>query len=379
MPNRTGSRGTSGQPAPFRLLLVSPTPPPNGGIGKWTVLLLDWLAHRPNILVRLVDISPRWRGVADLSIPKRLVGGSVQGLRDLCHVMAGLLVFRADLMHLTTPASLAGIRDIVFLSLARLCRVPAVYHIRVGTVPKLAKGGGWEWRLLRCAFWLARKVIVIDQASYTTLRGLLPPGKTVLLPNCIALDSAPLAQEGFEDGTRRILFLGWVIPGKGVSELMSAWKMAARRGWELIVAGPGDTAYRDEAIKLSGGDVRVRFLGPVSQPEGWKLMQQADVFVLPSYTEGFPNVILEAMAAGKAIVATPVGAIPEMLDAAGSTPCGVIVDAKDAQGLAAALSRLMCDSALRDRLGTQARAKVERSYNLEAVFNSLLGLWREVS
>ncbi|MEI2724755.1 MAG: glycosyltransferase family 4 protein [Verrucomicrobiota bacterium] len=104
-------------------------------------------------------------------------------------------------------------------------------------------------------------------------------------------------------------------------------------------------------------------------------MQAAEVFVLPTYTEGFPNVILEAMAAGKAIVSTRVGAIAEMLDADGESPSGLVIQPRDAGSLANALRQLLSDAELRETLGARARGKVTRCYSTDVVFRRLLDLW----
>jgi len=93
-----------------------------------------------------------------------------------------------------------------------------------------------------------------------------------------------------------------------------------------------------------GAETAVQFLGDLPPEEAWSEMLAAQVFVLPTHTEGFPNVILEAMAAGKAMVSTRVGAIAEMLDADGAEPCGLVVEPRAAVALAAALGRLLSDA-----------------------------------
>ena len=270
-------------------------------------------------------------------------------------------------------------RDILFLSLSRLFGVPSVYHIRFGRIPELVKAKNWEWRLLHRAIRLAGKVIVIDEATQAALKGLIPADKLVLLPNCIPLKPPRLGPANQLNGTKKILFLGWVIAYKGIGELMEAWNMVDQNCWELTLAGPGHSSYRQEAAKLAKRSARVRFLGDVPQCDAWKLMQQADIFVLPSHTEGFPNVILEAMAAGTAIVASRVGAIPEMLNDKTQRPCGLVVEPKNSRALAEALRRLMDDAPLRAELGQRAREKVASHYETDVVFRKLLKIWSALS
>ncbi len=384
---------------PLRLLLVSPKPPPNGGIGRWTVLLLDWLRDRAEVQVRLVDISPRWRAVDDRGLLKRLIGGGLQGVRDFWWVLAQLVRFRPDVLHLTTSGSLAGLRDITVLGLARCFRCRAVYHIRMGRLPQLAGTAGREWRLLYWAMRLADRVVVIEQPSEMALKSVLPAEKLLRLPNAIHLrglaDMTTLQDNGTTgrqdpetEGRRqttalcplkRVLFLGWVIPTKGMRELMEAWRELRSPGWELVVAGPGNEAYRQELAAVAGQDGSLRFLGEVSPAGAWGQMLEADVFVLPTYTEGFPNVVLEAMAAGKPIVATRVGAIPEMLNEDAPEPCGLVIEPRNAPALVDALRSVMQDKNLRVDLGRRARVKVERCYDTDIVFPRLVTLWRSLA
>ena len=366
-------------PTALRLLLVSRKPPPYGGIAHWTLLLTAWLQSRGDIAFRFVDTAARSHAVDDLNIPKRLIGGAVWGVRDAWRVIVQLIRFRPEVIHLTTSGSVGVLRDIVVLSLARLFGARAVYHIRFGRIPELARGRGWEWRLLRCAMRLAHIVLAIDSGTEAALRGVLPREKLALVPNLIVLDPARPREVLGTKGTRTIYYLGWLMPTKGMRELVEAWRVASQDGWELKIAGPGDPNYRLELAKCAGDKTGLEFLDELPHSQGWALMQQTDIFVLPSYIEGFPNVVLEAMAAGKAIIATRVGAIPEMLDAESGSPCGLVVAPRDVPGLAQALTKLMNDPALRSDLGRRARAKIERCYEARVVFARYLETWRSLA
>jgi glycosyltransferase involved in cell wall biosynthesis len=104
-------------------------------------------------------------------------------------------------------------------------------------------------------------------------------------------------------------------------------------------------------------------------------MESADVFVLPSHSEGFPYVVLEAMSMSRPIVATRVGAIPQMLDD-GEGPAGELVPPQDVAALERAVERVLTDAALRGDLGRRARRIVERRFTIEAVRDKYLNLWR---
>jgi glycosyltransferase involved in cell wall biosynthesis len=336
-------------------------------------LVLGWVQSKPELTVRVVDISPHWRAVEDLKLLKRLMGGALQGLRDAWRTAVQLAVFRPQVLHLNTSAQLRGPWDTVVLTLAAIVRVPTVYHIRMGRAPKVMARKRWEWWGIRWALKLADRVVVLDKRSEEALKRFLPAERVVRLPNAITVQ--PMANGHASQEPPNVLYLGHLLPTKGMKELMEAWRELRPQGWRLRLAGLGSAAYRKELLGIVGAEAGVEFLGDLPFELAWGILQAADIFVLPSYTEGFPNVILEAMAAGKAIISTRVGAIPEMLDTDENEPGGIVIAPRDAGALTAALRDLMAAPQLRETLGRRAQAKVARFYTTDVVFGRLLRLW----
>ena len=162
----------------------------------------------------------------------------------------------------------------------------------------------------------------------------------------------------------RILFLGNLMERKGVSDLLMALAQEPMSGldWGATLAGGGPIdMYREKADRL-GLNSRVTFAGWVDQEEAGKLLAASDVLVLPSYDEGLPLVILEALTTGVPVVCTPVGAIPEVLE---NEKTVLFVQPGDPEALAAALSRLGRDPNLRERLAREGLALYEREFSLE--------------
>ena len=100
-----------------------------------------------------------------------------------------------------------------------------------------------------------------------------------------------------------------------------------------------------------------------------------DVFAMPSHHEGLPMALLEAMAASRAVVASAVGSIPEVIRHGES---GLLVPPKDVPALVSALQRLLTDAALRSLLGTQARQTVLEQYSAQRTAQSYEALYDEV-
>ncbi|MGD8281590.1 MAG: glycosyltransferase, partial [Gemmatimonadota bacterium] len=149
---------------------------------------------------------------------------------------------------------------------------------------------------------------------------------------------------------------------KGHALLLDALHRLGHQEIHLAIVGEGShrefLVRRAEALGLGG---RVHFLGfSRALPD---LLRCLDGFVLPSLSEGFPNTLVEAMATGLPCVATRVCGIPEIIEH-GRT--GLLVEAGDGEGLAAALKNLVADPTLRASLGSQARQRVEAAFGLEA-------------
>ena len=354
-----------------RILLVSPLPPPHGGVPLWTERVLREANRQTNLELRVVDIAPRWRAIHDLGVAKRIIGGAVQFVVNYV-VFLRALRNRPDVVHLTTPGSLAGMRDIAMCATARLFRVPVVYHIRFGRVPEIASRRTLEWRVLAKAMQASSVVMAITTDSAEAIERCLPGVRVEYVPNPI--DQSVLPTPASDDSSRKTaLFLGWVLPTKGVEELVGAWSAVDPDDWELLIAGPGDVGYQQRLIEQYNPR-NLRFLGELEHTKAMDLMARCDVFVLPSYTEGFPNAVLEAMALGRPIIATSVGAVPDML----SDGCGLLIPPRDAGKLQEALVRLFHDHSLRWQMGERARAKAQSDYSMNVVFARYQRIWESL-
>ena len=183
------------------------------------------------------------------------------------------------------------------------------------------------------------------------------------------------------DGERalEILTVGRVVPVKGQSLLVESVAALRERGVEatltIVGDGPELPALRALAAGLGVAD-RVRFEGAVGQDEIRGYYERADVFALPSFAEGLPVVLIEAMATGLPVVASRITGVPELVEEGVS---GLLVVPGDGADLTRALERLLREPAARRReMGRAGRAKVEAEFDLERTADHLLDLYREL-
>lgn len=186
------------------------------------------------------------------------------------------------------------------------------------------------------------------------------------------------AKLGIEEGARVILAVGRLSREKGHSDLVNALGHLRASEMELdfrlVVVGDGpERAAVEREARERGVAERLIFAGHVSDVRPFYAL--ADVLALPSHSEGSPNVLLEAMAAGLPVAATSVGGVPEIVADGESA---LLVAPHDPRAMASALARLLKDEGLARRLASNARALVAAHYTPDAYARSLTELYRDI-
>ncbi len=154
-----------------------------------------------------------------------------------------------------------------------------------------------------------------------------------------------------------LLFVGRLAAVKGLPILLDALRDLSG-DWKLTVIGDGPDRA---ALEAQAQGLNVDFLGYRSQSEVAEALSNTDVFVLPSFAEGVPVVLMEAMASAVPVVATRIAGIPELVD---HTTSGLLVPPGDPQELRAALDHMLADSKARQDMGLAGRAKVSDDFNI---------------
>lgn len=216
-------------------------------------------------------------------------------------------------------------------------------------------------------------VAVISDYARSQLMKLVEPGHwgRLEIVHC-GVDPtvfAPVDRSG-RAGPLRVLNVGRLVPDKGQAVLLEAMALLEARGIEVELTFVGDGPDRT-ALEAAAGP-SVRFAGAVGQDRIRALYEEADAFCLPSFAEGVPVVLMEAMATGLPVVTTRIAGIPELVeDGAG----GLLVAPGRADVVAAALERLAGDPELRARMGRAGRERVLAAYGIADAVERLAELY----
>jgi glycosyltransferase involved in cell wall biosynthesis len=224
-------------------------------------------------------------------------------------------------------------------------------------------------KLLRLACRRADGVFCLNalEREFIVSNDWAEPGRVSVLPNGVG-GHLLTAERTYEPVARRLLFTGQWLRAKGTRYLADAFASLARSDSDveltcLGTAASADTVLRDFDPSLHG---RIRVLPRVGPAELAAELGRADLFVFPSLSEGFSGALLEALASGLPVIATPAGAAPELLAHGVS---GMVVPFADAAAIAAAAKSLLGDRARREAFGAAARCTAA-SYEWNAVNRS---------
>lgn len=238
---------------------------------------------------------------------------------------------------------------------------------------------GWLWRAVcRVVYRFANLVTVQTQAVATSIHHVYGGLKRVaVVPNPLPVDLMHWQARGSRTERKILLSLGRLVVEKQVGLVIESFAQLAPLfpDWDLHIYGEGPVRDALQGrIDALGLRDRVQLQGRASEP--WRVMADADVFVMASRYEGFPNALLEAMGVGLPCVTTDCPSGPREITRDGKD--ALLVGAADGEGLLAALTRLMGDADLRIALGEQARTSVADRYALNSVLSTWDSLFAQV-
>lgn len=351
---------------PVRVLLVGPdlarTP---GGMAQITG---DLLASR---LLRADGVEARF-------VASHVEGGRPTKLWVMVGAAWRVARSGGDLVHVQVATGRSVERKLLLAAAARLTGKRVVTQLHGARLGEDFDEGS---HLHRAAFsallGLSDAVLALASAQERWLTSRFPhaASRVRVLPNFVP--HRAMSQRSEPEGAATVLFAGRLGARKGIWDLLAAIeRLPAGLPVRFVLAGDGEVEAVRAAVaaspRLRG---RVTTLGWVGAPQLDELMDTAAIVVLPTYAEGLPMVLLQAMAHGCAVLATPVGGIPDLVED-GIT--GVLVVPGDVAGLATALTRLVEEPAATHALGLRGQQRALSHFAEAAVVPRLADLYRLV-
>lgn len=279
---------------------------------------------------------------------------------------------RPDVMHVLTPDPGA----VMLIQAAHETNIPVVYQ-EVG-IPFHPPGFEEVYQRFVSVLPLCAEVAVLSPSLAQEFQRVLTPFSPIKVLPLISFDHNGVARSRPTSGVVTFGFAARLEHLKGPMRLLDAFSVAHQTyaNIELRIAGEG--SQRQEFVDSSsrlGLQQKCQLTGVYrTLEERSDFMSSVDVFVLPSLTEGTPNVIIEAMSHGKPIIANAVGGVPDLV----TENVGILVPPDDNHALAAAITRMAADVEMRQTMGAAARLKYEQLFTPQAVLPVLLDFYELV-
>jgi glycosyltransferase involved in cell wall biosynthesis len=366
-----------------RVLISGHLPPPIGGIATYFLALLN------SPLPELVDLS-----FVQTSSQKRNLSSSgrftlknlLSAFLDCARFTRTLLISRPRVAHISTAFGFSFLKHSVCIWIARVAGCQILLHPRCSiTVLYLDRPKLWKW-YFRLVVRQTSGVIALSR-EWEQLESIVPSCRIFFLPN--AIDQSPYKEiarihleQNRESAPIKILYLGYVGKDKGSFDLVEAAKILKSTGEKAHIDIVGDDlreGERDALIKQAHEDELEDYLQIHTAAYGedkLAFFRDADIFVYPSYHEGLPNAVMEAMACALPIVATKVGGIPDQVMDGEN---GILVKPREPAQLAKALAKLSKDKALRREMQVKSYQIAIERYDMNSYISKLVDVYKIVS
>jgi len=372
-----------------------------GGVGRQALALTEKLE---SLGVKVFVIARKMKGTPECVLSSRVSVHRAWALRPHVHILeemslsnlmislsfcfsTALILFRKkkeyDLVHFH-GASLPLITNILPLKLYGKKVVAKVASANQGT-----EAGSLRHKYSLFGQMLIRTLKKVDcfvATSKEIKKGLLNDGyiqdRIIGIPNFVDQgvfhpSDKELRDQAHKDfgfsGETIVTFTGRLVKGKGIGVLLAAWGKVVVdfKNVCLLILGEGPFESRlKEQCQGLGIEKNVKFLGLVNNVR--KYLAMSDIFVFPSFQEGFPNSVLEAMACGLPVIATRIGGIVDVIK---DEENGLLVEPGNANQLADALKRLICDAEYASALGRNALKTIRKNYDINVIANEYIDLY----
>ena len=365
-----------------KIFICAPSKNHTGGISVWADNIINFYKQRGSTKFKIKLIK------TDRSIfinhrdffLKRLFFGIIDYVPFLFVVLSTVIFNPRCTIHITSSGSYGLLRDFLVLIISKFFLAKVGLNFHFGKLPELKKKKSFEFFIIKSLIKLTDFTIVLDNYSYKSIKFLSP--NIFLVPNPISNYAITFYNlnklKKVKNNIKTICFAGHILESKGVYDLISAVSKIKNVKLKLFGYIPNQTIHKKicELEKKHKNSRWIELNGEVTQENLWIEMIKSDLFVFPSWSEAFPNVILEAMCMELPIISTNVGAIPEMLNVSDSqNSCGLTVDPQKVKELELSIVNLMSDNKKKVEFTKNAKKRLLSKYSLENVIDSLEKIW----
>lgn len=353
----------------MKVLVVGPSPSRSKG-GMATVI---------QNIEKDVDLNKEF----EIDIHESFIDGSV--IRRALHSVVGYMRFlriykKYDLFHIHMVSNGSTFRKAYYVRTLKKHNKKIILHMHVGKYLEFFEAlNDKKKKYVRSIFDSAHMVILLSEGWRSIFRDCVGVSeeKIEILNN--GIDTCTY-QEAITDVTKtpkEFLFLGRVGERKGAYDVVAAVEKIKNEGKEIhcVMAGDGDVEIVRQLVKEKGLENMIELTGWIGPEKRMELLKQVSTMLLPSYHEGLPMTLLEGMAAGKAVITTAVGSIPEFVEDGVN---GAVLQPGDVDGIKEKLIWFSEHPEMLQEMSVNNRAKIEKGYTCKVMHEKLAGFYRKL-
>lgn len=306
-------------------------------------------------------------------------GKLVYGIKAYWHFLKTVFVFKPHIIHVHSSFGASFYRKSFIILMSWLLRIKQINHVHGAEFNNFyAEASIFKKKLVKFIYNIPETTIVLSKVWVNKLDTICYRSKVLCLNNFAVMPEDNLAKEIENYGSRKneVLFLGEVGKRKGAYDIPGIAEKVFHhiKDVHFVVAGNGDIEKIKEIVREKGCDQLVTFTGWIGPAQKKEWLLKARVYLLPSYNEGLPMSVLEAMSYGLPIVSTYVGGIPELVQ---SDENGFLYQPGDSDGFAEGIIKLLQDQNSAIEISRKNKKKIEEEYSLDVFAHKLDKIYRQ--
>ena len=305
----------------------------------------------------------------------------LKGIQGYFHFAKVLLINLPDIVHIHSSFGPSFYRKLPFIYMASWAKVPIINHIHGADFDEFYVNASERKKsLIKKVYNKCTKLIALSEEWKERLSQIVPESEIIVIENYSVLHEDALTERLARKSNHTVLFLGEIGRRKGCYDIPTVVANVVKDvpDVKFILAGAGN-AEDERAVKALVEECHVEdhvvFPGWVRGEQKDRLLRDADVFFLPSYNEGMPMSVLDAMGYGLPIVSTNVGGIPKIVHDGEN---GMCVTTGDVESMASSLVSLLTDERLRKEAAKESVSIVRRGYSLETHLQLIERLYEDI-
>ncbi|MFQ5444607.1 MAG: glycosyltransferase family 4 protein [Nitrospinales bacterium] len=351
----------------LRVLMFGPSRNYSGGISN---VVNNWIETGIGEMIQLHYIS-----TLEISVPGQYIFKIGNALKAYFHFIVHSR-HPIDIIHIHMSSYMSFFRKWFIFKYSKWKNIKTIIHIH-GSEFELFfnNSNGLVKRLIVNLFDTADAIIVLSKTWKNFVQSISANPHIYILYNGSSLKK--FSGKIPNNGKIKVLFMGRLGQRKGAFDLLEAFGKAIKTvpDLQLILGGDGEVEQIREMVSQKGLKNQVIVPGWISGEEKISTFKSCDIFVLPSFNEGLPGSILEAMAVGVPVISTPVGGIPEAVI---ENRNGFLINPGDVDSLYKKIVKLGQDKNLREMMGKESHKIIKEKFDIESIVSKLGEIYAEV-